>query len=303
MNLRTTPLFAESWSVAYRRKTPGSILTDRDTPFTLIPNDRRYWAADPMVFQHGEKTYIFAELYEYASYRGIIGVTEFDGERFGPWTPVLREDTHLSYPFVFQHGTDICMIPENRYGGKLAVYRAVDFPYTWERWKIIREDIEWVDTTLIPTDDGYLGFTESMRQPLTDYRIRLDRDLNLTECTPDSAGADNRHRCGGPVFRHNGKLVRVTQDCVEDYGQALFFRSCDPETLAQDREIRLTPHQLRLDRKLFLQGMHTYSAAGDFEVIDLKTRRLVPRNLYYRVKGKLHGLLAAHKSKSGRNAP
>lgn len=291
MNLRTTPLFAESWSVAYRRKPAGSILSDHATPFAIIPNSPRYWAADPMVFQYEGKTYIFAELYDYSIYRGIIGVTEFDGKRFGQWTPVLTEDTHLSYPFVFQQGNEVYMIPENRYGLKLAVYRAVEFPYTWERCKVIREDIEWVDTTLIPEGDGYLGFTESMRQPMTDYCLRLDRELAITRCEPLAQGGDGRHRCGGPMFRHGGELVWVTQDCVEDYGQALFFRVCDPDTLEERQSLRLTPQQLTFDRKLFLQGMHTYSAAGDFEVIDIKTRRLAPRNLYYRTAGKIKWFL------------
>lgn len=295
MNLRTTPLFAESWSVAYRRKLPGSILRDHETPFSIIPNSSRYWAADPMVFQHEGKTYIFAELYDYALSRGIIGVTEFDGERFSGWTPVLTEDSHLSYPFVFRQGNEVYMIPENRYGLRLAVYRAVEFPYTWERCKIIREGIEWVDTTLIPEGDGYLGYTETMTQPQTDYRLRLDREFAITHCEPIPHGGDDRHRCGGPMFRHEGKLVWVTQDCVEDYGQALFFRICDMQTLEEESVLRITPQQLHFDRALFLQGMHTYSAAGDFEVIDIKTRRLVPRNLYYRIRGKVRWMLTRNK--------
>ena len=303
MSLRTTPLFAESWSVAYRRKKPGGILTDQDSPFTVIANDPRYWAADPMVFQQDGKTYIFAELYDYSRYRGIIGVTEYDGKGFTGWVPVLVEDTHLSYPFVFREGKQIYMIPENRAGRQLAVYRAVEFPYTWERCKIIREDVEWVDTTLIPWEDGFLGYTESMREPLTDLKLRLDRDLNLLSWEPLPDGGDNRHRCGGPMFLHDGKLVLVNQDCAEDYGQALFFRVCDPDTQQELQTLRLTPQQLRLDRKLFLQGMHTYSCAGDFEVIDLKTRRLVPMNLYYRIKNKLCRAFAKHQSKSGRNSP
>ena len=287
MDLRLTPLFAESWSVAYRRKPSGSILTDHETPFSIIPNSPLYWAADPMVFQHEGKCYIFAELYDYSLFRGIIGVTEFDGTRFTKWRPVLTEDSHLSYPFVFRHGGEIYMLPENRYGNRLALYRAVDFPDRWECCKVIREGIEWVDTTLYPNQDGYVGCTESMVDPLTDYLLHLDRDLNITQVTPMDHCADNRHRCAGPIFSHNGKLVRVTQDCVEDYGQALFFRFCDPHTLVEESSVRIAPHQLRFDRKLFLQGMHTYSASGDFEVIDLKTRRLVWRNFYHRVSGKL----------------
>lgn len=295
MNLRTTPLFAESWSIAYRRKAPGSILSDWETPFLLIPNSSRYWAADPMVFQHEGKTYIFAELYDYSLSRGIIGVTEFDGKQFTEWTPVLTEDTHLSYPFIFRSEEEIYMIPENRYGNQLSAYRAVEFPYIWEKYKVIRDGIEWVDTTLIPDGDGYWGYTESMAKPLADYRLHLDRELNITRCELVAQSGDSRHRCGGPLFMQNGKLVWVTQDCVEDYGQALFFRICDPVTGAEESAVRIAPHQLSFDRRFFLQGMHTYSASGDFEVIDIKTRRLVPRNLFYRTFGKLRWLLMRHR--------
>lgn len=287
MDLRNTPLFAESWSVAYRRKPAGSILRDCETPFVLIPNSPKYWAADPIVFQHEGKTYIFAELYDYSLFRGIIGMSEFDGERFGKWTPILSEDTHLSYPFVFRSNKDIYMIPENRAGLCLSVYRAVEFPYRWERCKVIREGVEWVDTTLISRGDGYVGFTESMTEPRTDYQLRLDEKLEIVSCEPIVSGGDDRHRCAGPLFTQDGKLIWVTQDCVEDYGQALYFRICEPQTLEEETAVRITPHQLKLNRRITLDGMHTYSSAGDFEVIDLKTRRIAPLHFYHRFTGRL----------------
>lgn len=60
-----TPLFAESWSVAWREKPCGTLLKDLDTPFEIIPNSVRYWAADPFLFVYHGETYIFAELYDY----------------------------------------------------------------------------------------------------------------------------------------------------------------------------------------------------------------------------------------------
>ena len=195
------------------------------------------------------------------------------------------------------------MLPENMHGGRLALYRAVDFPDRWECCKVLREGIEWVDTTLYPVEDGYMGCTESMEEPMTDYRLHLDRELNITHISPVEHASDNRHRCGGPMFPHGDKLVWVTQDCVEDYGQALFFRTCDPQTLAEASAVRITPHELRFDQELLLQGMHTYSAAGDFEVIDLKTRRLVWRNLYHRTVGKLRRVVRKKLSKFGRTKP
>ena len=128
-DLHNTPLYAESWNVAFRRKPQGTILTDRKTPFVVIPNSLRYWAADPMVFTHEGRTYIFAELYDYTLYRGVIGVTEYLGDsRFSPWTPIIREDFHMSYPYVFRVGKDVYMIPETTRRNALLLYRAVEFP-------------------------------------------------------------------------------------------------------------------------------------------------------------------------------
>lgn len=42
-----TALFAESWNVAWRKINRESILTDKITPFAIIKNSFRYWAADP----------------------------------------------------------------------------------------------------------------------------------------------------------------------------------------------------------------------------------------------------------------
>lgn len=38
-----TPLFAESWNVAFRNRPSGTIFDDQKTPFTVIPNSFRYW--------------------------------------------------------------------------------------------------------------------------------------------------------------------------------------------------------------------------------------------------------------------
>lgn len=143
MPLTDTPLYAESWNVAFRLKPQGSILEDQITPFTVIPNSFRFWAADPMVFTHQGQTYIFAELYDYILRRGVIGVTRYLGDgKFGPWEPIIREDFHMSYPYVFRAGTEIFMIPETTRRKALLVYRAVEFPLRWELHKVIREGVE-----------------------------------------------------------------------------------------------------------------------------------------------------------------
>ena len=73
------------------------------------------------------------------------------------------------------------------------------------------------------------------------------------------------------------------------------MRLCDPKSLEEKEVYHVTPRQLRFQRRIFLRGMHTYSATDEFEVIDIKTRRLSPLNLFYRVLGKLKGLRRINK--------
>jgi len=73
-----TALFAESWNVAWRKKNRESILTDKITPFAIIKNSFRYWAADPFLFEHENQVYIFVELYDYIKCRGCLGYCKWD---------------------------------------------------------------------------------------------------------------------------------------------------------------------------------------------------------------------------------
>lgn len=280
-DLRNTPLYAESWTVAFRCKPQGTILTDRETHFTLIPNAMRSWAADPMVFSHAGKTYIFAELYDYRLCRGVIGVCEYRDGRCTPWKTILREDFHMSYPYVFRNGADIFMIPETTQRNALLVYRAVEFPIKWELHKVIREGIAWADTSIIPDGNGFLGYTQAYSSSgAQTLELRLDQKLNLISQRVMDDAASNISRPGGRPFLLDGRLWRVYQDCREDYGKALFFRT-------DDGELHLEPQALRYDRPILLDGMHTYSATEELEVIDIKTRRLNPLNLLMRLAGKL----------------
>ena len=58
MSFIDTPLFAESWNVAFRLKEQGSILEYLDSIFKIIPNLPRYWEADSMVFRYDNDIYI-----------------------------------------------------------------------------------------------------------------------------------------------------------------------------------------------------------------------------------------------------
>ncbi len=278
---------ADGWNVAYRRKPCGHILKDTTSPFQIIPNSVRFWAADPIVFEHQGKTYIFAELYEYAKRRGMIGVSELRGDRFTPWKPVIQEPFHMSYPFVFEQEGTVYMLPETSEAKEVILYRAVEFPFKWERCKVIKSDVAWVDTTLFPVETGYLGFTEDDEKKC-DLRLLFDRQMNLQSEEILHNRPFGRYRMAGKLFVDGEDHVCVCQDCGEGYGVALFFRYYDAAFQNEERAVRLVAQDLKYDKPLPLYGMHTYSATGGMEVVDVKMRHFNAIDFLFRLLTRVH---------------
>lgn len=285
MDIKKTPLWAESWNVAFRFAKSGDILSAPGKTFHIIPNTYRYWAADPLLFEFNNQTYIFAELYDYVRTRGIIGVSIFNGETFGEWKPVVIEDYHLSYPYVFSHDNGIYMIPETSKNHELSLYKATNFPFKWEKIKSIVQNVDWVDTTIIKKRNSIIGWTED-NITHQNYLLRFDSQLNLLKKEPFSSLKQNCSRCGGQPWSEHDSIVLVTQDCTEDYGKSLFFNFLDSNTLEIQYIKKLDPTRLTFDRPFYLDGVHTYSSSEKFEVIDLKTKRFSLLNFIFRVRNK-----------------
>ena len=93
------------------------------------PRGQNY--ADPFLFEHNGKTYIFFE--EFVDDRpGAISCAELraDGTTGEPQR-VLTRNYHVSYPFVFEWRGDIYLLPETWDNRRVEVYGAVDFPHRW----------------------------------------------------------------------------------------------------------------------------------------------------------------------------
>lgn len=286
MNLKMTPLYAESWNVAFRMCKSGDILKDKQTEFSVIPNSFNYWAADPMVFEYKNEIFIFAELYDYKLCRGTIGYTKLNGNEFSKWKQVIVEDFHMSYPNIFVKDNIVYMVPETSGANELIMYKAVEFPDKWEKCKVIKSGVKWVDTTFINHENEIVAFTESHENGIQDIKLKLDVDYNLLS-EDIFANDDSTLRCGGRIFEYNDNYIWVTQDCSQKYGGALFFRICDKVSLKEKSKIHLSPEELKYDKNILLDGMHTYTSLDNIEVIDIKTRRFNIKNLFYRFFSKI----------------
>ena len=281
MNLKNSPLFAESWNVAWREKPEGSILDDRVLPFRVIKNSKRYWAADPFVFSYNNKTYIFAELYDYLRCRGVIGYCELSEKRTVKWKPVIIEPHHLSFPYIYTSGESVYIMPESNYANELCLYRAIAFPDRWKKIKVLRSDSQFADTVLLSDEYALTYNVANSTAPelwLLDLDNGKDRKINLPNV--------ELRRPAGKVLKDS---IRCAQNCTADYGKGLVFYRYQIHNGKYDEEeiMRLFPQDIKLSRRLFLDGMHTYNSTDKYEVIDIKTRRFNIINLLFRAIYKL----------------
>lgn len=287
-DLKKTALFAESWNVAWRKAAPGTILTDKNTPFTIIENPLRYWAADPFVVERDGKTYIFAELYDYIRCRGILGCCQLIPGRKCQWRPILIEPFHLSYPCILEHDGSTYLMPESGQDRSLLLYEAVEFPWKWKRMKTLRSDVCFADTTPIGGDG--LALTHQVSDGSHPELLLID----LTGQQPDTPAENQdilRSRPAGNPFRLVGRLIRPVQhswDFGRNYGKSLIFSAVTVENslCKEDPVAEITPADLNYTRPIYLDGMHTYNASAHFEVIDIKTRRFNLLNLAFRLLSK-----------------
>ena len=78
-------------------------------------------------------------------------------------------------------------------------------------------------------------------------------------------------------FISSEKELRVAQEAGDDYGKGIivYHFELGKDKSCNEYEIkRIHPQDVRLSKKLYLDGMHTYNRSNNYEVIDIKTRRL-----------------------------
>ena len=261
---------SEYWTIAYRNRTNNeTLLENQDKPFRVIPNNWRYWAADPHLITAGGTTWLFAELYDRLLRRGVIGCRPLTAQRNGKWKIVLKQPYHLSYPHLLRTEDSIFMIPESYVADEIAVFHAEQFPDQWKKIAVLHTGGEPVDSTVFThgSQTWMLSLLENRRLML--YSLS---DQGAAEiCTIN--GNDSNNRPAGNLFLRDGKLIRPAQDCTRSYGCALNFyevTSVGVNGYSEQLVKKITPDQINSDLGRCADGIHTYNMNDEYEVIDLK---------------------------------
>lgn len=269
-------LYREEWILAIRKRGTALLFEKGGTecPFCLLPNNWRYWAADPFLFKHNKKTYVFFEMYDRWKERGLIGYREiFSNNSFSKMKVALDCGHHLSYPNIFKKDGKIYFVPESYMGNQIVMYRAVDFPDKWEKCKVLVDDIVACDTTFID-DDYMITMHNDSSNTKAEALLFINNSGKWEKTTNNPVDTDPSHaRCGGKIFKYGDKLMRPAQDGVGGYGMGVVFREILAYNDKQYKErthTKITVDDIKYVSKHKYDGVHTYNFNDEYEIIDLK---------------------------------
>ncbi|TCM68132.1 hypothetical protein EC844_106115 [Acinetobacter calcoaceticus] len=248
-----------------------------------IHSPEKFTFADSFYAKHEDQHFIFFEEVDAEHPVGFLSVLEVfkDGSYSEPQA-ILKLDYHLSYPCIFQVEKDWYMIPETCANKTIELWKAKDFPYSWEKHSNILDNISAVDSTPFYYQGMWYLFT-STRRDCKKFGDRLDIFFTEDILNPNwqehplnpVCKGKIEHRMAGKLFYYQDKLIRPSQDSLKRYGGHIEFK--------QILKLSTTEYQEQLIENLYAtwnpedDGCHTIDVHEDFVVVD--AIRLSPKTI------------------------
>lgn len=252
---------------------------------------RGWFVADPFGIADGERLSILVEEFDYVTNRGRIVICEPTSTE--PLRRAIELEGHASYPFLFRHEGSIYCVPSLCPARGVDLFRAAEFPTTWERVARLVDHFTAQDATLFEHEGRWwLLCTDYEDAPNTKLHAWFASDPegpwlphHLNPLKTDVRSS----RPGGTPFVHEGRLYRPAQDDSRSYGGAVVL----------NRVVRLTPTEFeeevvaRVDPVpgQYSRGLHTLSAVGNRTLVDGKRLRFAWPATRRQLRTKLRRLL------------
>ena len=274
------PFYREKhWTIALRKsETNDGDFLQPATNFSVLdlPGDSSH--ADPCLYEQDGKLVLFAEKVPYTTRRGVIVAAEVSADgTVGPFATVIERPYHLSYPFLFRFENSLFMIPESNTNNTVELFRCAEFPYRWEFDRVLMEGVSLNDATVFERDGLWWLFAtmKSFGGSTQDELVAFYGNSPLGPWSPHALNpiaSDARYaRPAGRVKpTNNGALLRPAQDCEHGYGTGIVW--CKITALSPDQFDEQIVGRWKAEDMGDFSGLHTYSACGPFEAIDLRLR-------------------------------
>lgn len=274
-------LFRKSdvYSLAIRKRPEEGLLFENNfATFSVLPISKKYWYADPIIFNYEGVDYLFCEVYDRSKDIGYIGVSVIREGVLKKPEIIMDIGSHLSYPCVFEQNGTIYMIPETTTQKNVQLYKANNFPYEWEFVRELLNDEEFADSTFFQKEDKQILLTFQHYKgngSITKTHVFSAMDIEaqgLKAYSSNDFDFNDYSRGAGKLFEYKQKVYRPAQICTKEYGYALNFMqvSFDDNNYNEKIVASVYPESLMFAFKKKIKGIHTYALTDDYEIIDVK---------------------------------
>ena len=271
--------FEEQWiiGVSSERDPFTAPAKTLQQPITVVVPRPGHNHADPFLFARDRKTYMFFEHWQTRT-RGAIHCAELGPDGVPIETrQVLACEYHLSYPCVFQWRDETYMLPETQQNKTVEVYRAIDFPWRWERAAVLLKDVAAADPTIFEYQGKLWLFVSGVGgAALNSSELSLFFcDSLFGEWQPHPGNPIvcdvRRARPAGALFTRAGVLIRPGQDSSIRYGCAITLNRVE---VLSETDYREVPIATILPN--WIPGIcatHTLNRSSGIQVLDAVARR------------------------------
>jgi hypothetical protein len=262
----------ETWAIGiYKGTSPINLLPPDDIRNPIlsakdVTDIKARFVADPFMLRNTNGYHLFFEVLNDRRNTGEIAYAfSSDGLQWQYRNVVLKENFHLSYPYVFFFETRYYMIPECNDSGGIQLYEALLFPDSWQHLatliKSTGRSSALADPSVIHYQNRWYLFSYAPKTK----NLHLFSSKTLTGSWkehPDSPvvqQSPHYSRPAGRVILHEGAIYRFSQDEIPNYGTKVWaFRITELTEQTYNEEAAAKEPVVKPGNEWWNQGgMHT----------------------------------------------
>jgi len=260
------------WGVAYLFSNKWNDATLWRSKKILNPKNR--FLADPFVIEHNGSHFCFVEDFDYNSNKGSISAYKITPAGYETIGVVLKEDFHLSFPFIFKYKNEIFMCPETHEKKEIRLYKCTDFPSKWEFQKILMKDVSAVDTIIFQHDDRWWLFTNFDKSIVEEHNCQLHIFSSNNPISDQWVAHKNNPVVFNPLVARNAGLILSDNEIYRIFQRQGFDMYGEKFGIAKIKQLSSNEYfeeiYSTIEPKFFenIRGTHTFNFSSGLIVLD-----------------------------------
>lgn len=254
------------WEIYFSKSNFKSINKNK---IIKISNTKNSWFADPFFVKKGKSYYIFFEDYDEIKKIGKISCVKIlKNNKLIFFRNIIKEDFHLSFPFIFKFNNKYYIIPESLNDNSLRLYECIQFPNKWKFKKKIFNNVRFVDSVIIKKNKTWYIIVSTENKKYIFNKIKIFHSKNPIETKWKEIDHINHN-----IFGRNGGLIKVKENFLRveqvyfkgRYGYSYKLNKFSKVSSGNLKEIPYKKNHLKLS---YAKNIHTINSDHEFTTFD-----------------------------------